>query len=54
MQAAQTTTTLAFDCTITVRLAGLTVAKGQTYRAEIDANTATTAAKRRTFTIVGT
>ena len=54
VQAAQTTTTLAFDCTITVRLTGLVVTKGQTYRAEIDSNTATTAAKRRTFTIVGT
>ena len=53
VQTAQATTTLAVDCTITVRLAGLTVAGGQTYRAEIDANTATTPAKRRTITIVG-
>ena len=44
----QTTTTLGFDCTITIRLTGLVVAKGQTYRAEIDANTATTPPKRRT------
>jgi hypothetical protein len=29
------------------------VAKGQTYRAEIDANTAITPAKRRTITLVG-
>ncbi len=51
--AGQTSTGLAFDCTITVRLTGLVVAKGQTYRAEIDANTAITPAKRRTITIVG-
>jgi hypothetical protein len=50
----QTSTLLAFDCTITVRLTGLVVAKGRTYRAEIDANTATTPAKRRVITIVGT
>ncbi len=54
VQAAQTSTTLAIDCTVTVRLTGLTVVKGQTYRAEVDANTATTPAKRRTITIVGT
>ena len=46
-------TVLAFDCTITVRLTGLIVAKGQTYRAEIDASTAITPAKRRTITLVG-
>ena len=51
--AGQTSTVLAFDCTITVRLTGLVVAKGQTYRAEIDANTAITPAKRRTITLVG-
>ena len=45
---------LAFDCTITVRLTGLVVAKGGTYRVEIDANTASTPAKRRVLTIVGT
>jgi hypothetical protein len=50
---AQPATTLAVDCTITIRLDGLVVAKGQTYRAEIDANTATTAPKRRVITIVG-
>ncbi len=53
VQAAQSSTTLALDCTIAVRLTGLAVARGQTYRAEIDANTATTPAKRRTLTIVG-
>ncbi len=30
--AGQTSTQLAFDCTITVRLTGLVVAKGRTYR----------------------
>jgi hypothetical protein len=52
--AGQTSTPLLFDCTITVRLAGLVVAKGRTYRAEIDANTTSTPAKRRVITIVGT
>jgi hypothetical protein len=54
VQTAQSSTTLAIDCTVTVRLTGLTVVKGQTYRADIDANTVTTAPKRRTITIVGT
>ena len=49
----QTTTTLGIDCTITIRLTGLVVAKGQTYGAEIDANTASTPPKRRTITLVG-
>ena len=35
-------------------LVGLRVAKGQTYKAQIDANTVTTAPLRRTITIVGT
>jgi hypothetical protein len=50
----QTATPLAFDCTITFRLAGMVVQKGRTYRVEIDANTASTPAKRRVLTIVGT
>jgi hypothetical protein len=50
----QTSTQLAFDCTITVRLTGLVVAKGRSYRADIAANTATTPAKLRIITIVGT
>jgi hypothetical protein len=54
VQLGQPTTRLAVDCTITIRLDGLAVAKGRTYRAEIDANTAVTAPKRRTITIVGT
>ena len=53
VQSAQASTVLAFDCTITIRLTGLAVAKGQTYRAEIDAGTASTPPKRRTITIVG-
>ena len=51
--AGQTSTLLAFDCTITVRLAGLVVQKGSTLRVEIDASTATTPPKRRTITLVG-
>jgi hypothetical protein len=50
----QSTHSLAVDCTITVRLVGLRVTKGQTYKAQIDANTVTTASLRRTITIVGT
>ena len=54
VQVANAVTTLAVDCTISVRLAGLVVGKRQTFRTEIDANTAITPAKRRTITIVGT
>ena len=54
VQNAQSSHSLAVDCTITVRLVGLRVAKGQTYKAQIDANTVTTAPLRRTITIVGT
>ena len=50
----QSASTLALDCTVPVRVTGLTVAKGRTYRVEVDADTATTPAKRRTITIVGT
>jgi hypothetical protein len=50
----QSASILALDCTVPVRLTGLTVAKGRTYRVEVDANTATTPAKRRVLTIVGT
>jgi hypothetical protein len=52
--AGQTTVPLAFDCTLTIRLTGLVVAKGRSYRTEIDANTAATPVKRRVITIVGT
>jgi hypothetical protein len=53
VQSAQPATTLALDCTIAFRLTGLRVAKGQTYRVEIDANTVTTPPKRRVLTLVG-
>jgi hypothetical protein len=45
---------LAFDCTVSVRLSGLRVAKGKTYVAVIDANTANTSNIRRLITLVGT
>jgi hypothetical protein len=45
---------LAFDCTVSVRLAGLKVAKGKSYVAVIDANTANTPDVRRVITLVGT
>lgn len=54
VQVSQATTPLAIDCTISVRLTGLIVAKGGAYRTEIDANTIATAPTRRTLTIVGT
>ncbi len=54
VQNAQSSHSLAVDCTITVRLVGLRVTKGQTYKAQIDANTVTTAPLRRNITIVGT
>jgi Glycosyl hydrolase catalytic core len=50
----QASSTLVFDCTVTVRLTGLVVAKGRTYRTEVDASTAVTPAKQRVITIVGT
>jgi hypothetical protein len=50
----QSSSTLALDCTVPVRLTGLTVAKGRTYRVQVEANTASTPAKLRTITIVGT
>jgi hypothetical protein len=49
----QTAQPLAIDCTVPVRLSGLTVAKGKTYTVTVDANTATTAGVQRTITIVG-
>ncbi len=45
---------LGIDCTVSVPVAGLTVAKGKTYTVTLDPNTATTAAVARTITIVGT
>ena len=54
VQNTQPSTPLAIDCTIPVRLTGLTVAKGKTYTVQIDANTAAGSAAHRTITVVGT
>ncbi len=54
VQISQPSTPLAIDCTIPVRLSGLTVAKGKTYTVKIDANTAAGSAANRTITVVGT
>ena len=54
VQTATPTAPLAIDCTIPVRLTGLTVAKGKTYTVQIDANTAAGSAASRTITVVGT
>jgi hypothetical protein len=48
------TTPLAIDCTIRVRLTGLTVARGKTYVTHIDAHTTIVPRVARTTTIVGT
>jgi hypothetical protein len=53
VQNSQTSAPLAVDCTIPVRLTGLTVAKGKSYTAQIDANTAIGSAAHRTITLVG-
>jgi hypothetical protein len=45
---------LAIDCTVAYRVTGLKVVKGKTYTVGVDANTKTTAAVKRTITIVGT
>lgn len=50
----QSASTLSFDCTVPVRVAGLRIAKGGTYRIEVAVNTASTPAKTRLFTVVGT
>ena len=44
---------LGIDCTVPVRLVGLTVAKKKTYRVTVTANTAITAEILRTITVVG-
>jgi hypothetical protein len=54
VQTAQPSTPLAIDCTIPVRLTGLTVAKGKTYTVQIDANTSVGSAAHRTITVTGT
>jgi hypothetical protein len=53
VQVAQGAQPLGFDCTVKPRVTGLTVAKKQTYRVTVTANTATTAEVVRTITIVG-
>jgi cellulase (glycosyl hydrolase family 5) len=54
VQNSQASAPLAVDCTITVRVTGLTVAKGKTYTVQIDANTAIGSVAHRTITVVGT
>ena len=54
VQVSQASAPLAIDCTIPVRLTGLTVAKGKTYTVQIDVNTAAGSTARRTITVVGT
>lgn len=44
---------LGIDCTVSYRVAGLTVAKGKTYTVSVDANTANGNVAARTITIVG-
>ncbi|HET8743404.1 MAG TPA: cellulase family glycosylhydrolase, partial [Gaiella sp.] len=44
---------LGIDCTVRVRVNGLTVAKKKTYRVQVAANTATTAEIVRTITLTG-
>jgi hypothetical protein len=45
---------LAIDCTVAYRVTGLTVAKGKTYKVEVNANTKNGASASRTITLVGT
>ncbi|RPI04183.1 MAG: hypothetical protein EHM63_10245, partial [Actinobacteria bacterium] len=44
---------LGLDCTVSLRVTGLTVAKKKSYRVTVAANTATTAEIVRTITVVG-
>ena len=53
VQLSQSSRNLAMDCTVPVRLDGLTVAKGKSYTAQIDANTKVSGSLQRTITIVG-
>jgi len=53
VQVAQGAGGLGVDCTVPVRVAGLTVAKKRTYRVTVTANTATTGEVLRTVTVVG-
>jgi hypothetical protein len=54
VQTSQPSVPLAIDCTIPIRLTGLTVAKGKTYTVQIEANTAAGSTTHRTITVVGT
>jgi len=54
VQTSQVTPLLAIDCTIPVRLNGLTIAKGKTYTVKISANTEAATTAQRTITVVGT
>jgi len=47
------TTPLAIDCTVRVRLTGLTVARRRTYITHVDARTTIIPTLIRTITIVG-
>jgi hypothetical protein len=49
----QGTAPLGIDCTIPLRVTGLTVAKGRSYRVTVDANTLTTSQLSRIITVVG-
>jgi hypothetical protein len=52
-QVGQSAHALGMDCTVPVRLTGLTVAKGTTYTSVIEANTAVSGYLTRTITLVG-
>jgi len=52
VQVDQVQVPLGIDCTATLRLAGLTVAKGKTYTAKVQANTLNSGILERTLTIV--
>jgi Cellulase (glycosyl hydrolase family 5) len=54
VQTSQVTPLLAIDCTIPVRLNGLTIAKGKTYTVKISASTEAATTAQRTITVVGT
>ncbi|HEX2304486.1 MAG TPA: cellulase family glycosylhydrolase [Gaiella sp.] len=53
VQVAQGASPLTIECTVPLRVMGLTVAKKRSYRVTVAANTATTAEVVRTITIVG-
>jgi hypothetical protein len=53
VQVGQGATPLGMDCTVPLRVTGLTVAKKKSYRVTVAANTLTTAEITRTITVVG-